>query len=73
MIRSLGRLNTKNMYSNDFFLTWEKTLDELKGTFAVADALRAMRERNISTRIFDSGLGISLFRDASTRTRFSYA
>jgi len=73
MIRSLGRLNTKNMYNNDFFLTWEKTLDELKGTFAVADALRAMRERNISTRIFDSGLGISLFRDASTRTRFSYA
>jgi len=73
MIRSLGRLNTKNMYNNDFFLTWEKSLDELKGTFAVADALRAMRERNISTRIFDSGLGISLFRDASTRTRFSYA
>jgi N-acetylornithine carbamoyltransferase len=73
MIRSLGRLNTKDMYNNDFFLTWEKTLDELKGTFAVADALRAMRERNISTRIFDSGLGISLFRDASTRTRFSYA
>jgi len=73
MIRFLGRLNTKNMYSNDFFLTWEKTLDELKGTFAVADTLRAMRERNISTRIFDSGLGISLFRDQSTRTRFSYA
>ena len=73
MIKSLGRLNTKTMYSNDFFLTWEKTLDALKGTFAVADALRAMRERNISTRIFDSGLGISLFRDQSTRTRFSYA
>lgn len=32
-----------------------------------------MRERNISTRVFDSGLGISLFRDQSTRTRFSYA
>ena len=27
----------------------------------------------ISPRIFDSGLGISLFRDNSTRTRFSYA
>ena len=32
-----------------------------------------MREENISTRGFDSGLGISLFRDNSTRTRFSYA
>ena len=26
-----------------------------------------------STRIFDSGLGISIFRDNSTRTRFSFA
>ena len=41
--------------------------------FAVADALRDLRERNISTRLFDSGLGISLFRDNSTRTRFSFA
>ncbi len=73
LIRSLARLNTKNMYNNDFFLTWDKSYDEITGTFAVAEALRAMRERNISTRIFDSGLGISLFRDQSTRTRFSYA
>ncbi len=73
LIRSLARLNTKGMYNNDFFLTWEKSDDEIAGTFAVAEALRAMRERNISTRVFDSGLGISLFRDQSTRTRFSYA
>ena len=39
----------------------------------VADALRYMRENNISTKIFESGLGISLFRDNSTRTRFSFA
>ena len=32
-----------------------------------------MREKNISPKIFDSGLAISLFRDNSTRTRFSYA
>ena len=40
---------------------------------AVADALRALREGNRSARIFDSGLAISLFRDNSTRTRFSFA
>ena len=39
----------------------------------MADALRYMRENNISTKIFESGLGISLFRDNSTRTRFSFA
>lgn len=61
------------MYSNDFFLTWEKTDEELKAVFTVADILRQMRENNISPRIFDSGLAISLFRDNSTRTRFSFA
>lgn len=39
----------------------------------MAEILRAMREANISTNIFDSGLAISLFRDQSTRTRFSFA
>ncbi len=66
-------LNLKDMYEGDFFLTWEKSFDEIKGVFAVADALRNLRENNISSKIFDSGLGISLFRDNSTRTRFSFA
>ncbi len=73
ILADLSKLDYSNMYNNDFLLTWEKTLDELKATFHVANALRNLRERNISTKIFDSGLGISLFRDNSTRTRFSYA
>jgi knotted carbamoyltransferase YgeW len=32
-----------------------------------------MRKDNISARAFDSGLAVSLFRDNSTRTRFSYS
>jgi len=72
-IDRLNKLNFKEMYNNDFFLTWEKTDDELEAVFTVADALRYMRENNISTKIFESGLGISLFRDNSTRTRFSFA
>ena len=69
----LRGLHIENMYENDFFLTWDKTDDEIAAVFAVADALRDLRERNISTKIFDSGLGISNFRDNSTRTRFSFA
>lgn len=72
-IDKLNALNFKEMYENDFFLTWEKTPEELEAVFTVADALRYMRENNISTKIFESGLGISLFRDNSTRTRFSFA
>ena len=72
-INVLDKLNFKDMYEGDFFLTWEKTPDEIKAVWTVADALRCLREQNISTRIFDSGLGISLFRDNSTRTRFSFS
>ncbi len=69
----ISQLKLDKMYEGDFFLTWEKSFDEIKGVFAVADALRHLRENNISAKIFDSGLGISLFRDNSTRTRFSFA
>ena len=72
-IDKLNALNFKEMYNGDFFLTWEKTDDEIEAVFTVADALRYMRENNISTKVFESGLGISLFRDNSTRTRFSFA
>jgi knotted carbamoyltransferase YgeW len=68
----LDQLNFKNMFGGDFFLTWEKSYDELLAVFTVADALRWLRENNVSARIFDSGLGVSLFRDNSTRTRFSF-
>ena len=72
-IDRLNALNFKEMYNNDFFLTWEKTDEELEAVFVLADALRFMRQNNISTKVFESGLGISIFRDNSTRTRFSFA
>jgi knotted carbamoyltransferase YgeW len=62
-----------DMKGRDFFLTWEKSRDEIDATFLVADILRALREANISPRIWDSGLAVSNFRDNSTRTRFSFA
>ncbi len=62
-----------DMFGKDFLLTWEKSTDELKQILAVAQALKEMRGQNISTRAFDSGLAVSLFRDNSTRTRFSFA
>ena len=73
LAKHLEKLHINNMYKNDFYWTWDKTDEELDAIFTVADALRDLRERNKSTRIFDSGLGISIFRDNSTRTRFSFA
>ena len=73
MIEELKALDTHRMYLNDFFHTWKESDDELAAVFKVAEILRGMRENNISAKVFDSGLGISIFRDNSTRTRFSFA
>ncbi|KIX13607.1 knotted carbamoyltransferase YgeW [Dethiosulfatarculus sandiegensis] len=72
-IKKLALLKTEAMYLNDFLLTWDKSRDEIEATFAVAEILKGLRKANISSRAFDSGLAISLFRDNSTRTRFSFA
>ncbi|HPK05543.1 MAG TPA: knotted carbamoyltransferase YgeW [Bacteroidales bacterium] len=61
------------MFGKDFLLTWEKTESDLILILELADLLKNMRKENISPRVFDSGLAISIFRDNSTRTRFSFA
>jgi knotted carbamoyltransferase YgeW len=69
----LAALDHHGIHGADVLLTWDLTDDEVHAVLAVADALRALRERNISCRVADSGLAVSLFRDNSTRTRFSFA
>ena len=71
-IKEINNLKS-NLYQKDFLLTWDKTEDELKQTLLVAEALKYLRDNNISAKCFDSGLAISNFRDNSTRTRFSFA
>jgi len=62
-----------DLYHKDFLLTWEKSLDELTATFDVARIFKLLRDANVSSRIWDSGIAVSNFRDNSTRTRFSFA
>ena len=73
MIRQLSQLDSAGMYLDDFLLTWDRSDDEIAAVFKTAEVLMEMRKENISPRIFDSGLAVSLFRDNSTRTRFSYS
>jgi len=64
---------TSNLFKKDFLLTWEKSEDDLKMILEVAEILKKMRNKKISPKVYDSGLAVSIFRDNSTRTRFSYA
>ncbi len=67
------RASRASLYQKDFLLTWDKSLEELELVLAVARHLKDCYDQNISTRVFQSGLAVSQFRDNSTRTRFSFA
>jgi len=62
-----------DMYNRDFLLTWERTDDEIKAVLTVAQLMNDLHKAGVSLRSFDTGLAISIFRDNSTRTRFSFA
>ena len=72
-LEKLGSYDTSGVYNNDFLLTWDHGDEQIKALFETAQALRALRMANISCKAFDSGLAVSLFRDHSTRTRFSFS
>ena len=44
LVEQLNGLDFKGMYGSDFLHTWDKTTDELKALYIVADALRELRE-----------------------------
>jgi knotted carbamoyltransferase YgeW len=71
-IKHLCKSNA-SLHGKDFLLTWDKSREELELVLCVAEILKQMRENNISSRAFDSALAVSIFRDNSTRTRFSFA
>jgi knotted carbamoyltransferase YgeW len=72
LIKSIEKTNA-DLFQKDFLLTWDKSPEELEYVLLVAETLKKLYSKNISTRCFDSGLAVSQFRDNSTRTRFSFA
>ncbi len=72
LLESLQDLKTE-MVNRDFLLTWERNDDEIRAVLDVAQLMSDLHKSGRSIRAFDTGLAISLFRDNSTRTRFSFA
>ncbi|MCH8052698.1 MAG: knotted carbamoyltransferase YgeW [Planctomycetes bacterium] len=62
-----------SLYQRDFLLTWEQSADDVRAVLLAAEVLEELHRANISARVFESGLAVSIFRDKSTRTRFSFA
>jgi len=72
ILAKLSKLKT-DAYGRDFLLTWEKSDDEIRALALVAEILSELHRAGRPLRVFKSGLAISIFRDNSTRTRFSFA
>ncbi len=71
LLTEIGELESR-LHTKDLLLTWEQTADELRQVLKVAEALKRLRAGNVDTRLFATGIGVSIFRDNSTRTRFSF-
>ena len=62
-----------DLFQKDFLLTWEHPAEQIKAIVTLAETFKRLHQEGISYRAFDTGLAISIFRDNSTRTRFSFA
>lgn len=62
-----------DLLGKDFLLTWEHPQREIEAVLSLAAILKGLHQAGVSYRAFDTGLAISIFRDNSTRTRFSFA
>jgi knotted carbamoyltransferase YgeW len=63
---------TTNLHDRDFLLTWSESGDTIEQILRAARALEQMWRFGVSSRVFDTGLAVSIFRDKSTRTRYAF-
>lgn len=73
----LGAIDTlaatpAGLFNRDFLLTWQHSDKAIRFVIEAAEVLQRMVEEGTSTRLFERGLGLSIFRDKSTRTRYAF-
>jgi knotted carbamoyltransferase YgeW len=68
---ALSDLET-GLFNKDFLLTWQYSEATVRAVLLAAEILEDLAAANVSTRVFDTGLGLSIFRDKSTRTRYAF-
>jgi knotted carbamoyltransferase YgeW len=61
-----------DLHDRDFLLSWQYSEPTVRAVLLAAEILEDFYAAGVSTRVFDTGLGISIFRDKSTRTRYAF-
>ena len=60
------------LHNGDFLLTWDQNDAALRAGLDTAQALEDLARGGVSCKVFETGLGVSIFRDNSTRTRYAF-
>lgn len=60
------------LLDRDFLLTWDQSEPTIRSVVTLAHTIEALARQNLATRVFDNGLGVAIFRDKSTRTRYAF-
>lgn len=70
-IHRLAAIET-GLLNKDFLLSWQYSDATIRAVLLAAEILEDLAAAGVSTRCFETGLGISIFRDKSTRTRYAF-
>lgn len=60
------------LHNGDFLCTWDHSDSTLRAVLDTAAALEELARGGVSCKVFETGLGVSIFRDNSTRTRYAF-
>lgn len=70
-IQSLAEIDP-GLFNGDFLLTWQHTDAAIRFIAEASGILQQLVRDGSPTRLFERGLGLSIFRDKSTRTRYAF-
>ena len=61
------------LFGKDFLRTWDMSDEDIKAVASGACALKALRDSNVSPKIFDSGIAVSMFSKKDSGMEIAFA
>lgn len=61
------------LFGKNFLRTWDMSDEDIKAVARGACALKALRDENVSPKIFDSGIAVSMFSKKDTEMNLAFA
>jgi knotted carbamoyltransferase YgeW len=74
IVKKIEALKTlrHDLVNRDVLLTWALSDEAVRAIVLTAEILEDVARHGVSLRSFESGLGVAMFRDHSTRTRYAF-